>query len=142
MTGPRLTLRRTTTAGLAILCLAALPTAAHASNWPSTAASCSGQRIGKSICLSFDGPPAAPTTVTATVNVATGGRGWGGRIILSGPTGQLLVTGLHTLPAPGSFSVSVPGDGPGQYCGLDQAWDGFDQVWAYQEEVCVTVPSS
>ncbi|WP_269676609.1 hypothetical protein [Kitasatospora mediocidica] len=28
----------------------------------------------------------------------------------------------------------------GRYCGLDQAWDGYSQQWAYQEQVCVTVP--
>jgi hypothetical protein len=78
--------------------------------------------------------------VTATVNVSTGGRGWGGRIILTGPHGQLLVTDRHTLPAPGSYAVTVAADGPGQYCGLDQAWDGYSQTYAYQEDVCVTAP--
>ncbi len=75
MTGGRLTRRSTATAGLAILCLAALPTAAGATTPRSAVTTCSGQRIGKSICLNFDGPASAPTSVTATVNVATGGRG-------------------------------------------------------------------
>lgn len=122
--------------------LAAAPTVAAtpAVSGSTLVSGCSGVRVAKYICMTISGPASAPTSVSATMYVGTGGRGWYGRIVITGPNGTLLVTPRTTLGVPAQYTVTVPADGPGQYNALDQVWDGYNQIYSYQEDVTLTAP--
>ena len=64
---------------------------------------------GKQICIAVDS-----TTVTATLVVDAGGRGWYGQVEIDGPHGTLLRTGDHSLGAPASWSNSHATEGAGR----------------------------
>ncbi|GAB2729226.1 hypothetical protein [Kitasatospora kifunensis] len=113
----------------------ACPLASAAAPMSAAAATSSCSAVvpyGKQICLSV-----SPQTVTATMVVQSGGRGWFGQIEIDGPTGQLLRTGDHTLPAPANWANSYPATGPGRYCAIDWRWDVYHQDYFEENSVCL-----
>lgn len=88
---------------------------------------------GKQICLDAGG-----TTVTATMKVDAGGRGWYGQVEIDGPAGKLVRTGDHSLGAPAAWPVGHPLAGPGRYCAIDWRWDVYHDDYFQENHVCVT----
>lgn len=123
--------RLATPVGLAV---AAVTLAGPPATAASAASGCSAVvPYGKQICLGV-----GQQTVTATMIVQSGGRGWFGQIEIDGPSGQLLRTGDHMLQAPASWANSRPGAGPGRYCAVDWRWDVYHQTYFQEKSVCVT----
>lgn len=116
------------------LAVAALAFAGSPATATSATSACSAVvPYGKQICLSLE-----QQTVTATMIVQSGGRGWFGQVEIDGPTGRLLRTGDHTLPAPATWTNSHPSDGPGRYCAVDWRWDVYQQTYFQENSVCIT----
>lgn len=88
--------------------------------------------LGKKICIAVDS-----NTVTATMIVPSGGRGWYGQIEIDGPHGTLLRTGDHGLGAPDSWSNSHTTDGTGKYCAIDWRWDVYHSDYYKENSVCL-----
>jgi hypothetical protein len=116
--------------------LAAAATPAHAAT-TSTPHACSAVvPYGKQICLTLDSAT-APTKVTATLIVQSGGRGWYGEVEIDGPNGELTRTGDKTLGAPATWPVTHAAAGAGKYCAIDWRWDVYTQTYFEENSVCV-----
>ncbi|MFI9275621.1 hypothetical protein ACIGXM_33680 [Kitasatospora sp. NPDC052896] len=117
-----------------VLSTAALALAVPPANAASAASSCSAVvPYGKQICLGVD-----QQTVTATLVVQSGGRGWYGEVEIDGPAGELVRTGNQLLSAPANWNVSHPAAGTGRYCAVDWRWDVYHQDYFVENSVCVT----
>jgi hypothetical protein len=109
-------------------CLLAAPAAAA----PAKSACSPVVPYGKQICVTVDS-----TTVTATLIVDAGGRGWYGQVEIDGPHGKLVRTPNHSLGAPASWSNSHAADGTGQYCAIDWRWDVYHDKYFQENSVCL-----
>jgi hypothetical protein len=95
----------------------------------------------KRACLSIDDSSGA-VTLTASVQVGRGGRGWRGYVELIGPQGLLARSDVQTLGAPASRSVDATLTGaqatPGEYCAIDWRWDVYHSDFWIEGEYCIT----
>ena len=89
---------------------------------------------GKQICIAVDS-----TTVTATLVVEAGGRGWYGLVEIDGPHGWLLRPRDHSLGAPASWSNGHAVDGGGEYCAIDWRWDVYHDTFFQENSICLTI---
>lgn len=89
---------------------------------------------GKQICVAIDS-----TTVTATLTVDAGGRGWYGQVEIDGPHGELLRTRDHSLGAPASWSNTHTADGAGRYCAIDWRWDVYHGTYFQENNACLDI---
>ena len=122
------------TALLSAFALGAMVLAAPLATAASAGSACSPVvPYGKQICIDV-----SSSTVTATMIVQSGGRGWYGQVEIDGPHGKLLRTGDHQLGAPATWHNSHATDGTGEYCAIDWRWDVYHQVYFKENSVCVT----